>query len=69
MNIVSSVDKSYGVPKKRKRRLPYSEDVDEPCDLLQEEAVDVERQTPDKGNPAIERIEPEDDTMPPAFEE
>ena len=69
MNTVSSMDKDHGVPKKRRRRLSYSEDANEPSDLLQNEAVDVERQTPDEGNPAIERIEPEDNSTPPAFEE
>ena len=38
-------------------------------DVIVNEAVDVERQTPDEGNPAIERIEPEDNSTPPAFEE
>jgi hypothetical protein len=56
------------VPKKRPRHHSYDESVDEPAKLLEQEAVEVERETPSEDTPAIERVEPDDRKLP-SFEE
>jgi hypothetical protein len=56
------------VPKKRPRHHSYDESVDEPAKLLEQEAVEIEKETPSEDTPAIERLEPED-REPVSFEE
>jgi hypothetical protein len=46
----------------------YNEDVNEASEVLQGEAVDLERETADRGNLAIECTEPDDGSNSPAFE-
>jgi hypothetical protein len=55
-------------PKKRQRHHSYDESVDEPAKLLEQEAVEIEREIPSEDTPLIERIEP-DDREAPVFEE
>jgi len=55
-------------PKKRQKHHSYDESVDEPAKLLEQEAVEIEREIPSEDTPAIERIEP-DDREAPVFEE
>ena len=47
-------------PKKRPRHYSYDESVDEPAKLLEQEAVEIEREIPSEDTEPIERIEPED---------
>lgn len=56
------------VPKKRPKHHSYDESVDEPAKLLEQEAVEIEKETPSEDTPAIERLEPQD-RQPPSFEE
>jgi hypothetical protein len=56
------------VPKKRARHHSYDESVDEPAKLLEQEAVEIEKEIPSEDTPAIERLEP-DDRQLPSFEE
>ena len=56
------------VPKKRPRHHSYDESVDEPVRLLEQEAVEIEKETPSEDTSAVERAEP-DECEPPAFEE
>jgi hypothetical protein len=56
------------VPKKRARHHSYDESVDEPAKLLEQEAVEIEKESPSEDTVVIERIVP-DDREPPAFEE
>jgi hypothetical protein len=56
------------VPKKRPRHHSYDESVDEPAKLLEQEAVEIETETPSEDTIAVERVEP-DEREPPAFEE
>jgi hypothetical protein len=56
------------VPKKRPKHHSYDESVDEPAKLLEQEAVEIEKETPSEDTPAIERVE-RDDRELPSFEE
>jgi hypothetical protein len=47
-------------PKKRPRHHSYDESVDEPADLLEQEAVEIEKEVPAEDTGTIERIEPAD---------
>jgi hypothetical protein len=55
-------------PKKRPRHYSYDTNLDEPAQLLQQEAVEVEEETAAEDNEPVERPDP-DDVPPPAFEE
>jgi hypothetical protein len=59
---------AHVVPKKRQRHHSYDESVDEPAKLLDQEAVEIEREIPAEDTLPIERIEPNDRDAP-AFEE
>jgi len=56
-----------GAPRKGRRR-SYDESLDEPAKLINDEPVDVEKETPAEENDPVERPEPEDPS-PPAFED
>jgi hypothetical protein len=68
MGAARNSKKARLVPKKRPRHHSYDESVDEPATLLEQEAVEIERETPSEDTGAIERVEP-DEREPPAFEE
>jgi hypothetical protein len=61
-------EKTRLAPKKRPRHCSYDESVDEPAQLLEQEAVEIEQETPSEDTIAVERVEP-DEREPPAFEE
>jgi hypothetical protein len=52
-------------PKKRQRHHSYDEGVDEPASLLEQEAVEIERETPAEEAEMVERVEPEQDRALP----
>ncbi len=60
---------SRRAPKKRPRHYPYDTNLDEPGQLLQQEAVDIEEETPAEDSEPVERADQENDVPPPAFEE
>lgn len=68
MTRAPSAKTDRNVPKKRKTPPSYGEDANEASTLLREEPADVQRETPDRGNVAVERTEPEEPATP-AFEE
>jgi hypothetical protein len=59
---------SQRTPKKRPRHYAYDANLDEPAQLLRQEAVDVEEETPAEDSEPVERPD-QDDVPPPAFEE
>ena len=56
-------------PKQPEKRHSHNENVDEPAKLIDDEAVEVEREVPSEGNEPVERVEEDDTSKPPAFEE
>lgn len=56
------------IPKKRPRHHSYDESVDEPATLLEQEAVEIEKETPSEDSAAIETFDPDDRALP-ALEE
>ena len=55
-------------PKKRPRHYAYDTNLDEPAQLLRQEAVEVEEETAAEDSESVERPDAED-ASPPAFEE
>ena len=45
--------------KKRSRHYSYDESVDEPAKLLEQEAVDIEAETPSEETEPVETVEPD----------
>ena len=60
--------KTNRAPKKRPRHHSYDTNVDEPAQLLKQEAVDIEEEVPAEDSEPIERRDRED-AASPAFEE
>jgi len=56
-------------PKQREQHHSYNETVDEPAKLIDNEAVEIEREVPAEDNEPIERIAGENASKPTAFEE
>jgi hypothetical protein len=54
--------KAEAPPKKRPRHYSYDESVNEPAKLLEQEAVEIEEETPSEDSESIEGVEPEDRT-------
>jgi len=65
MHIINS---TFG-PKQRDKHHSYNENVDEPAKLINDEAVEVEREVPAEPNEPVERVEDDDTSKPPAFED
>jgi hypothetical protein len=65
---IASTNTARHVPKRQKTHASYGEDANEASTLLREESADVQSETPDRGNVAVERAEPEE-KVTPAFEE
>jgi hypothetical protein len=61
--------KAERIPKRRQRHHSYDESLDEPPKLIAEETTDVETEVPAEENEPVERIEREDTSDTPAFEE
>jgi hypothetical protein len=55
-------------PKKRPQHYSYDTNLDEPGELLQQEAVDIEEETAGEDSESIEQLDREEKS-PPAFEE
>ncbi len=49
-------EKTCLAPKKRPRHYSYGENVDEPARLLEQEAVEIEQETPSEDTVAVERV-------------
>jgi hypothetical protein len=57
------------IPTRRQRHYSYDESVDQPAQLIESEAVEVEAEIPVERDQSVERSNQEDDRAPPAFEE
>jgi hypothetical protein len=57
------------IPKQRKRHHSYDESVDEPAKLIESEPVELEEEVPAEENEPVERIEQDENSDTPAFEE
>ena len=68
MPIVAVDDTRSVGPRKPEKRHSHNENVDEPAKLIDDEAVEIEREVPSEGNEPVERNK-DDDAKPPAFEE
>jgi hypothetical protein len=60
---------TLGGPKRRERHHSYDESVDEPAKLIEDEPVEIEEESPAKENESVERVEENNESDPPAFEE
>jgi hypothetical protein len=69
MQITAENHSSTIGPKQREKHQPHNKNVDEPAKLIDEEAVEIERELPLDDNEPIESIEDDDTSTPPAFEE
>jgi len=56
-------------PKQPGKHVSHNENVDEPAKLIDEESVEIERETPSEGNDPVEGIDDRKSPPPPAFEE
>ena len=65
--LLQSDEAGNGAPR-RGRRHSYDESLDEPAKLIDDEAVEVERETPSEENEPVERPRPEE-AGPPAYED
>jgi hypothetical protein len=59
---------TLGGPKRRERHHSY-EGVDEPAKLIEQEPVEIEEEIPAEENESVERVEENNKSDPPAFEE
>ena len=51
------------------RKKPYDESIDEPAKLIENEPVEVERETPEEDNQSVEQVEDKNKSNASAFEE
>jgi hypothetical protein len=58
-----------GPKKKDQRHLSYDESCDEPARLIQNEPVDIERETPADDTEPVEEVPNNDTNTPAAFDE
>ncbi len=69
MHSAAGGSNAFSVPKRRQRHHSYDESVDEPPKLIVDEVTDIEAERPSEENEPVERIERNDTTVAPAFEE
>jgi hypothetical protein len=60
---------SSSAPRQPQRRYSYNESVDEPANLIEDEPVDIQQETPAQESEPVERIEERNGPRSPAFEE
>jgi hypothetical protein len=60
---------TFSRPKRRERHHSYNEDVDQPSKLIADEPVEIEEEIPADENEPVERIEENNESDPPIFEE
>jgi hypothetical protein len=66
---ITAENHSSTIGPKHREKHPYNENVDEPAKLIDDETVEIERELPLENNEPVERIEDDDTSKPPAFEE
>ena len=57
------------VPKRRQKHYSYDESVDEPANLIEDEPVEIEEEVPAEENEPLERIDENNNSDTPVFEE
>jgi hypothetical protein len=57
------------VPKGRQKHHSYDDSVDEPAKLVENESVEIEGEVPAEENEPLERMDKNNDSDSPAFEE
>ena len=66
--MVESQNRLFG-PKQRAKHVSYNENVDEPAKLIDQEAVEIEREVPAEDSDPVERSDDGKSSEPPIFEE
>ena len=69
MNMATGGERDTIVPKRRQRHYSYDESVNEPAKLIEDEVVEIEAEVPAEENEPMERIEEDNKSDSPAFEE
>ena len=69
MTTVTGGESGAIVPKRRQRHYSYDESVDEPAKLIEDEPVEIEEEVPAEENEPLERVEENNKSDTPAFEE
>jgi hypothetical protein len=69
MQLVSGGSRARRVPKRHQRHFSYDEGVDEAPSLIAVEAADVEAEIPCDENEPVERVERDEASAPPAFDD
>jgi len=69
MQIIADTHGGVFGPKQRKKHHSYDESVDEPAKLIDDEAVEIEREVPAEDSDPIERTDDAIPSKPPIFEE
>ena len=57
------------IPKRRRKHHSYDESVDEPAKVIEDEPVEIEKETPAEDNEPIERVDDPEKPDSAAFEE
>jgi hypothetical protein len=57
------------IPKQRQRHHSYNDNADEPEKLIEDEAVEIDQELPAEESEPVERVEENNKTDTPAFEE
>jgi hypothetical protein len=60
---------TFSRPKRRERHHSYNEGVDQSPKLIADEPVEIEEEIPADENEPVERIEENNESDPPVFEE
>jgi hypothetical protein len=69
MNTTTGSEWTMVAPKRRQSHHSYDESLDEPAKLIADEPVEIEEEIPAEENQPVERIEEDNKSDPPAFEE
>lgn len=69
MQTTTGSEWSMAGPKRRERHHSHDESVDKPAKLIEDEPVEIEEEIPAEENQPVERVEGNDRSDPPAFEE
>jgi len=69
MEPASTRKKTRPIPKKFAKHYSYDENVNEPSQLIEDEAVDIEASVPAEENEPVETIDQDEERISSVFEE
>lgn len=70
MNTISENKEMRTGPKSKDRRhSSYDESADEPPKLIEKEATDIEKESPEDETEPLQQVEDQEGVRPPAFED